>query len=111
MLLGARFFVLAGAGAGTHVLCHGASFLGVSLAKARSEDIAKVKNNFTRLKSPNATARNYYNADKGNGEGKVGTHMGVVKNALRTRVLRLLAFLLHACSLQPAWLREYRAIK
>ena len=33
VLIGARFFVLAGA----HVLCHGASFLGVSLAKARCE--------------------------------------------------------------------------
>lgn len=37
--------------------------------------------------------------------------MDVAKNALRIRVLQLLAFLLHACSLQPAWLREYRAIK
>ena len=35
VLLGARFFVLAGSGA--HVLCHGASFLGMPLAKARSE--------------------------------------------------------------------------
>lgn len=33
VLLGARLFVLAGA----HVLCHGASFLGMPLAKARSE--------------------------------------------------------------------------
>ena len=34
------FFVLARAGA--HVLCHGASFLGVSLAKARSETGGKL---------------------------------------------------------------------
>lgn len=83
MLLGARFFVLAGAGA--HVLCHGASFLGMPLAKARFEGIAKVKNNFTRLKPPNTAACNFYNADKGNSEGKVGTHMDVAKNALRIR--------------------------
>lgn len=35
VLIGARFFVLARARA--HVLCHGASFLGMPLAKARSE--------------------------------------------------------------------------
>ena len=83
----------------------------MSFAKARFEGIAKVKNNFTRLKPPNTAACNFYNADKGNSEGKVGTHMDVAKNALRIRGLQLLAFLLHACSLQPAWLREYRAIR
>ena len=42
VLLGARlFFVLARVRA--HVLCHGASFLGMSFAKARFEGIAKVK--------------------------------------------------------------------
>ena len=73
--------------------------------------MAEVKNKFTRLKSPNIAVRNFYNADKGNSEGKVGTHMGIVKMRRTHAVLRLLAFLLHACSLQPAWLREYRAIK
>ena len=39
--------------------------------------------------------------------------MGIVKNALRTRGFAAagISVLLHACSLQPAWLREYRAIK
>ena len=37
--------------------------------------------------------------------------MDVAKNARAYAVLQLLAFLLHACSLQPAWLREYRAIR
>ena len=81
------------------------------LAKARFEGIAKVKNNFTRLKPPNTAACNFYNADKGNSEGKVGTHMDVAKMRCAYAVLQLLAFLLHACSLQPAWLREYRAIR
>ena len=53
----------------------------MSFAKARFEGIAKVKNNFTRLKPPNTAACNFYNADKGNSEGKVGTHMDVAKNA------------------------------
>lgn len=57
----------------------------MSFAKARFEGIAKVKNNFTRLKPPNTAACNFYNADKGNSEGKVGTHMSVAKNALYTR--------------------------
>ena len=55
------------------------------LAKARSEVLGEGKNKFTRLKSPNISVRNFYNAGKGNSEGKVGTHMSVAKNALYTR--------------------------